>query len=568
MSGPRRIRRDLALLLVVLVGACVLRFCNLGSRGLIYWDEAKFALEGERMQALILRALHVHSRLDAGKAVGTAKPTHALLIGAAYLLFGIHDWVPLVVNAAASVAAVLITWQIGTRLFSPNIGLLSAALLAVSEYEGLYARSALSESDGTVLLLVAILLCLPRSRVNTSSDSPFRIVAAALVMGLAFTVNYRLIVYIGSFVALDLFLSWRRLGSRDTGARACAWVAGVCVAPLLWQVVGVLCAHRGVYLFRNEVSGAPQTYVREVLYQIHEGKQSVVRFSPVPYLEWFGLREGPFVSLFVVVGLIAAARYRSAPWLYTVVPAFVPFAVYLFAPFIVPRNLEAALPFASILAATGVREMAHGVGASVRGRDQSPPAADMRSESGESASFTWSIGRTSPAVQAWLLLTAALVALELFAGAWMSWRLTAERSGFASATSYVKKHGAAKLLTSTEVMEFYFAGTGATCSAPPLPLRLSGLKADVEAGYRYAVLERHTSTVSAYIRSRAHLVATFPEVGAMRIWENPVSSENSDPPDPSEPQDVVSVYDLTGLHFAPGIRATARVAPCRRDHVA
>jgi len=129
-------------LLAVLATAAILRFWNLQARGLIYWDEAKFAMEGIRMQAVILHAVSAHASLLAGKSVGTAKPTHALIFGLAYLLFGVHDWVPLFVDGLASLSVVALTYVIARRLFSPDVALFASALLAVSEYEIIYARSA------------------------------------------------------------------------------------------------------------------------------------------------------------------------------------------------------------------------------------------------------------------------------------------------------------------------------------------------------------------------------------------------------------------------------------------
>src|SRR5689334_18191898 len=78
-------------LLGVLCLAAVLRLWNLKDRGLIYWDEAKYALEGLRVLAVARAAAGSHVSMLAGKGIGSARPTHALFIALAYALLGIHD---------------------------------------------------------------------------------------------------------------------------------------------------------------------------------------------------------------------------------------------------------------------------------------------------------------------------------------------------------------------------------------------------------------------------------------------------------------------------------------------
>src|ERR1039458_2956288 len=86
----------------ILVLAAVLRFDSLSQRGLIYWDEAKFALEGVRLHAYMVSIFGGHVSLLAGKTIGTAKPMHAFLIAIAYLIFGVHTYTPLFMDAFRS----------------------------------------------------------------------------------------------------------------------------------------------------------------------------------------------------------------------------------------------------------------------------------------------------------------------------------------------------------------------------------------------------------------------------------------------------------------------------------
>lgn len=513
----------------ILITAAVLRFWNLPQTGIIFWDGAKFALEGERMRAALLDVLGRPAVLDSGKAVGTAKPTHALLIGLAMLLWGTAAWVPLSVSAASSVISVGLTYLVGRRLFDIRVGLLAAAFLAVSEYELIYARSTLSESDGSMVLLAGIIIWLgqPASRTGWR-----RTVFAGLALGVAFTTNYRLLIYIGTVVLLDL-LRARRSGGRVAIRRLALWGIGLALPIVAWQTAGLLAEAHGLYLFRNEFTGRATTYVGEALYQLHGGKQAVVRVAPLPYLQWIWLREGPLVVVFLVAGAVAALRHRSAAWGISWTLILLPAAAFTFAPFIVPRNLEAALPALSILAAAGLLDAARAI-------------------------------RRTP-LRRTVLAVAVVVSLAFGAG--LSWRLTQMRSGFATAARYLRQHGSTRVLTTTEIMVFYLPDRSG-CAVRALPVRLNLLARAVRDGYTYAVIDRHSTDVSRYIASHAPPVAVYFGYGDLNLGENLISSENADPADATEPPDRVAIYNLASLRLPGSVKPDGQLRPCSRDTVA
>src|SRR5207245_521674 len=117
------------------------------------------------------------------------------------------------------------------------------------------------------------------------------------------------------------------------------------------------------------------------------------------------------------IGLSLAVYRHRFPWLLPLCLVAVPYAAFTFAPFYVPRNLVAALPFASILCAASV-------GWILRRLHQ--------------------YRRTHYGIVLAVLMTPGLL---------MSWRLTEIRSGFAAAARYLRAHHA-RPLTSTEVMVF------------------------------------------------------------------------------------------------------------------
>jgi hypothetical protein len=211
----------------------------------------------------------------------------------------------------------------------------------------------------------------------------------------------------------------------------------------------------------------------------------------------------------------------------------VPYVVYTFAPFIVPRNLEAALPFASIVAAATLVD---------------------------GAGLLKDIGLHR-------LLSGVLVALSLTVGAWMSWRLTSAKSGFAASASYARSHGQSRVLSTSEDMVFYFPGGNGVCDAPALPQKYSAMKWYVESGYRYVIIERHRSGVGDFVRAHSPLAASFVLTGPLDIGENLINSENTHPPNASDPPDVVSVYDVHELKLPRWVRTSTRPKPCTREIV-
>jgi len=548
---PNQRINQIVVLAAILVLAGIMRFASLSQRGLIYWDEAKFALEGERFHAYIQSWFGSHVALQVGKTVGTAKPTHALLIALAYFIFGIHDYAPLFLNAFCSVAEVGVLFLLGRRLFGPWAGLIAALLLAVSEYEVIYARSALSESDAALIFLIGVVLwAFDWERTSAakpeSKGLPTRMLFfGALLAGVSFTANYRLSIYIGALLLFDLIWAGQEHGKRTLVRRIGVWIGGLAIAPLAWQLVDVIARIFGHVLFRSEVNilvksghsvifknvqrGGAEWYLVQALFQLHGGKQSVFRLDPGIYLQWFVLREGWVISALVLVGLWFTLRTRLFPWIAVTALAVVPYLVYIFAPFIVPRNLEAALPFICLLAAAGVVNLAERI------------PNDLARRAG---------------------LVAAGCGIALY-GALLSWPLTGERSGFTLAASFVQTHGG-RVLASNEVMVFYLPGSpsGTRCAAPGLPTNKTRLAADLAAGYRYAEIETIDSGFAGYIARNALRVGHYPGYGRISIGENPVLSENGDPPGVKH-LEYVNVYDLSTLKLpAPG---GAKPSTCDRN---
>jgi hypothetical protein len=504
---------------------------------LIYWDEGKFSLEGLRLLTGLQSMLGMPHVSLAGKAVGTAKPTHALLIALSYALLGVHDYAPLFMDATASVLEIAVLYLLGRRLLGRNIALLAALFLAVSEYDAIYARSALSESDASLFFLGGVLVwsgCWfgpPSSHTAAQDHALGRRFLGAVLMGLAFTTNYRIIVYVAFVVALDLLAMARQTEWRSVAHSIPTWAAGLALVPLLWVGVDLLTRAHGLVLFQSEITYRPTSYLSEVAYQLHGGKQAALRFRPLPYIEWYTVRQGPVMPALLVAGLGMAAATRSLRWLLPALLVLGPYIVYVFAPLTVPRNLVATLPFAALLAA---------------------------------ATVVTAVRRLRPRSLAVALLAALAVFLGA-SGSQRSWALTAERSGLAQAVDYVQRHERPRALVVNEAILFYLRGPGRSCAAPRLPKSLKQLAAYDQAHYDYAIIDQYKSPLTTYLRRHARLVAQYPALGALGIGENLIASENGAPPS-SRSMPRVDIYAVDSLHLPPPGRQTART--CTLDRLA
>ncbi|MFZ1947579.1 MAG: glycosyltransferase family 39 protein [bacterium] len=84
-------------------------------------------------------------------------PLFPLAVGGLYRLFGVHLQIARIFQILVGVAVVALTYLLAMRLFSPGVGLLAAALVAVNPYLILMSSYLLTESLYSALLLAGLL---------------------------------------------------------------------------------------------------------------------------------------------------------------------------------------------------------------------------------------------------------------------------------------------------------------------------------------------------------------------------------------------------------------------------
>jgi len=201
------------------------------------------------------------------------------------------------------------------------------------------------------------------------------------------------------------------------------------------------------------------------------------------------------------------------------------------AAFIVPRNMNVAVAFISILVAGALFE----------------PSMRLRLS-----------------VPSWLPIL-ALVLVTSGTDFALAWRVTGVRSGLATAARYVTSHGSRGAIVANEVMVFYFRGGAGRCFGPRVPYTVTQLGADIQSGFRWAVLDRSSgSGIDGYIRRRVRPSATWPAEGRVSLGENLIDSENTLTPGTARVAGTVRVYDLRKLHLP--LQAHPRRPGCTREY--
>ena len=199
----RRTPRIIWLLLaaVLAVGAW-LRFVRLADRGLLFFDEGVYVLAGRFLYGWWLQLAHqgwaaaqaylAHADQWMGVPLATANPAYRVLGLLAMLAAGGTDpYALLWVNAFCSTLSLVVVYALGRRCFDAWVGVVASALLAVSVYHLMYARSALAEAATTLWFLAACGV-LMSGHVQRGAPSWHRSVLGGLCGGVAFLSNCRL----------------------------------------------------------------------------------------------------------------------------------------------------------------------------------------------------------------------------------------------------------------------------------------------------------------------------------------------------------------------------------------
>jgi 4-amino-4-deoxy-L-arabinose transferase-like glycosyltransferase len=314
--------RRLALLtigVIVAIGA-VIRLVNINSVGLNS-DEAVYSGQAAALSG------------DVGYqqffAIFRAHPLLVQFMLSVLFQFGVNDVAGRLLSVGFGVAAIALTYQLGTLLFSRRVGLVAAAALALLPYHVAVSRQMLLDGPEMTLWLLATYF-LAR---YAASASPRWMYASAFTAGLTVLAKETAVLFIVVGIAFALMTPTVRLGARRLVVAAGAFLLAVSPYP-----ASIL------------LSGASDTARSFLLWQVLRQPNHTGTF----YFEVLVAACGPILLILAVLGVIASIRIGGWQDRLLLAWVFVPIAFFEAWPV---KGYQYLLPVAPALAILAARTL-------------------------------------------------------------------------------------------------------------------------------------------------------------------------------------------------------------------
>lgn len=406
--------------------------------------------------------------------------THDAALAAGMILWGPDD--PSIgarVNAVAGVVSLGFFFALARRLYGGRAALISTVVFSLCGYHILYCRSAMAETT-TLLFLMPAFYFYGKSRTLREHRSFRSLALAAVFLGLSFTAHNRMVVLWGLFVLYEIFLWFLRSpGQPPFFWRRMAVFQGVFLLPLAaWELPYYVAFLATKHI--DIVVSAP-TYLEQVVVALGRSAlwgyiskaYRLEGFLTFPYL--FAQSSGVLLALISFAGLMVALKRRRPEDLLILGWFLVPYLFYSLTTAGLSRVFTVVLPPAALLA-----------GGLFRSKDRS----------------LW-CPRLSHGPR--LFAFQVLLLLGLFAnGLWFGRQSAAWTDGYGETASWLKAQGAEKIIsTNIPVFEVYF-GEGRVAPSPPNSLE--ALRALVEGGHRFYVIDCNKPLYGLYQKNRVEVM--------------------------------------------------------------
>ncbi|MBU1152630.1 glycosyltransferase family 39 protein [bacterium] len=349
----------LFLILIILL-ACFLRFYNLTNKGIFLTDEGNYLQETQfvvsGIQSIFNKEDLQKTRIQTkGIALRHSKPTHTLLISALALWEGkVNEYVAFINSAIFGVLTVILLFLIAKNIFNKEIALLSALILALSQYHVMYSREGLAEVDSVFFFLFSFFFYLKSCKDDTKYKLLF-LAISGLLAGIAYTCNYRLFlipVFLWIYEIVYFFkkppLLYRDLINRILILNLCM------VLPILLFEVPY---HLALLVFRRNNGVLPFLTYFEQLFEhlFFYGSKSNLNFNDIltyPYLIWH--LEGPIITLLLIIGLIFLFIKINLHKFYILLQFLLPFIFFSLFEENNARHLAISLPAMALTSGYGL----------------------------------------------------------------------------------------------------------------------------------------------------------------------------------------------------------------------
>lgn len=315
-------RRRLAILLLVGVTGvgAILRLWALGSVGLNS-DEAVYS-----GQAASLAGHPVYQQFF---AIFRAHPLLVQFLISLVFQFGVNDLHARLLAVGFGLAAIPLTYALGTHLYSRRVGLIAAALIAVMPYHVSVSRQILLDAPMMTLFLLTVYFFARYA----SSGLAHWLYLAAFAGGLTFLAKETAVLVVAVGGAFALMTATVQIGLRRILIAGAIFLLAISPYPI-----------------SIAISGASETARAFLIWQLLRRPNHTWTFYP----EILPGAVGPLVLLVAILGLIAAIRI--AGWQERLLLAWVAVPVVFFQIWPV-KGYQYLLPIAPALAILAGRAM-------------------------------------------------------------------------------------------------------------------------------------------------------------------------------------------------------------------
>jgi hypothetical protein len=362
----------------ILVLAALLRFWQLSSTPILYFDSGAYLGEGRFLASAAQRSADawLHPASDApanplarvvravedgtaGHPPDLAKPGQSILVAIAILLFGPTTLAAGLVPALAGLGTVAITYTIGSAGWNRRVGVVAAFLLAISAEHLVYSREPLVESTGLFFATLASFVYLQRLVEPERFGGLGTLLVAGCLLGVAFACNNRLLYLPVMLGSLELIFAWRDDALRrwqTVVLRVAALGVGF-VLPIVVLEVAFLGAQALGAAFGSTPGFVD--YAHQFVNFMRMNPASRARLDQWPtFFADLGLMDGlPLLAVFLVGTVVLLVRRAwSRADVFLAVSLLVPvvlFSVYSSGE-VRMRNFSVVLPWAMLVAALGL----------------------------------------------------------------------------------------------------------------------------------------------------------------------------------------------------------------------
>ena len=296
------------ILLTVITGA-FLRLDGIHNQGLNWYDSAYYAnvakvpilsfkwLFDENNSKKDLPSLETYL-INRGCNTNIIKPGHVAFITLSFLIFGIKDYAVLLVSAICGIGVIVMTYRIGREIFAKSVGLIAAAIIAVSGQQIIFSRTGFPQTDTVFLFCLALFLFW---KSICAKDGNKLFISSAVITGLTLLFHQSVYILIFLlFIAMMVNVNEGVNRSFSSRIKKCLYFFAIMLIPFIFS-------HIFITVFNSINPSGGEDLLMRNLERLQSGAFerwgiSIEKLSFYPSMFW--MLEGPLVTMLIPLSII------------------------------------------------------------------------------------------------------------------------------------------------------------------------------------------------------------------------------------------------------------------------